>query len=124
MQTLTRSAWLLLAGVHIPPAMAAPFPGLMAQLYGVAPAGDVALMLSHRAMLFLAIVLACLWGAFAPAARRPLSLIVAISILGFLWLYLSAGAPEGALRTIAIADGIALAPLVVVLIQAWTERTG
>jgi hypothetical protein len=79
-------------------------------------------MLAHRAFLFLAVAVACLWGAFDPEARRPLSVVVMISITGFLILYIAAGAPPGPLRRIALVDAAALAPLAWVLLQAWGPR--
>jgi hypothetical protein len=119
MEVITRLAWLFLAAIHVPPALVAVFPGLMGRLYGVAPAGEIGLMLSHRAVLFLAVAVGCAWGAFDPDARRPLSLVVTISVAGFLWLFVTAGAPRGALRTIAIVDAIAMVPLAWILLQAW-----
>ena len=77
------------------------------------------MMLSHRAVLFLAVAVGCAWGAFDPDARRPLSLVVTISLAGFLWLYVTAGAPRGSLRNIAIVDAIGMVPLAWILLQAW-----
>ena len=79
-------------------------------------------MLAHRAFLFLAVAFGCLWGALDAEARRPLSVIVMISIVGFLILYIAAGTPPGPLRRIALVDAAALAPLAWVLLQAWGPR--
>ena len=122
MDTINRLAWILLAAIHAPPAMAALMPGMMGKLYGVAPQGEVGLMLAHRACLFLAVAFGCLWGALDAEARRPLSVIVMISIVGFLILYIAAGTPPGPLRRIALVDAAALAPLAWVLLQAWGPR--
>ena len=122
MDTFNRLAWILLAAIHAPPAMAAFMPGMMGKLYGVAPQGEVGLMLAQRAFLFLAVAFGCLWGALDAEARRPLSVIVMISIVGFLILYIAAGTPPGPLRRIALVDAAALAPLAWVLLQAWGPR--
>jgi hypothetical protein len=45
--------------------------------------------------------------------------VVTISVAGFLWLFVAAGSPRGALRTIAIVDAIAMVPLAWILLQAW-----
>ena len=85
----------------------------------MAPDGDLGVLIAHRGVLFLAIVIACVIAVFDPPARRALGVVVAISVIGFLALYLRAGAPPGPLRTIAIADAVALLPLAVVLYAAW-----
>jgi hypothetical protein len=112
-------AWILLALVHVMPAAVLARPGLITSLYGVEAAGDLGVLLIHRGSLFLAIVLVCLYAAWEPGARRAASLVVAISVVSFLAIYVSAGAPSGSLRLIALADFIALAPLGLVAWQAW-----
>jgi hypothetical protein len=88
-------------------------------LYGVSPTGSSGVLLIHRGALFLAVVVVALFAAFAPEARRAATLLVGISVVGFLLVYYVAGAPEGALRTIAIVDVLALAPLALVSWNAW-----
>lgn len=119
METLTKIAWFALAAIHTPPALVVAAPNLIQRLYDVEPHGDVGVLLSHRGALFAAITAACIMGAMEPAARRALGLVVAISVIGFLFLYFRAGAPAGPLRTIMIADLIALAPLAWIVAQAW-----
>ena len=119
METLVRIAWGLLAAVHLMPAFVFFAPAMGERLYGVAPDGDVGLLIVHRGALFLAILVTSLFAMFNPAVRRAASVIVAISVVGFLFAYARAGMPEGALRTIAIADLVALAPLALVSWAAW-----
>jgi hypothetical protein len=116
---LTKIAWGLLALIHVSPAAVFFSPGLVTKLYRIESGGDLSTLLNHRGALFLAIVAACLFGAFDPSSRRAVSVIVAISVIGFLIVYARAGMPQGALRSIAMADAIALLPLVWVLYQAW-----
>jgi hypothetical protein len=119
MELVTKLAWLLLGLIHLPPAGVLVSPGLLASLYGVDPAGDLGLLMRHRGALFLAVAAASSLAAFDPPARRALSVVVALSVLGFLALYLAARAPAGPLRTIAIADALALVPLAWVIVAAW-----
>lgn len=118
MEVVLKLAWVLLALVHLTPAMAFFVPSTLRRLYGIAPTGDVGVLLIHRGALFLAIVSACLYACFETSARRATSIVVAISVVGFLVTYVRSGAPTG-LRPIAIADGVALAPLALAVFGAW-----
>lgn len=119
MEVLTKIAWATLALIHASPSVVAFAPGLTRRLYGIDANGDLHVLLTHRGVLFLAIVAACLFGMFEPSARRALSIVVAVSIIGFLLVYLRAGMPSGALRTIAIVDLVGLVPLAWVLFAGW-----
>lgn len=100
---IDRLAWALLALLHLPPALALARPGMMETLYGVPRAEPTFLLLQHRAALFVAIMLICLWAAADPGVRRLASVVAALSMLSFLLLYWLAGTPA-ALRSIALAD--------------------
>ena len=75
----------------------------------------MALLLRHRGAFFLGVVCVCLWGLIDASSRRLASALVAWSMLSFLWLYVGAGRPEGALEKIARLDLLGLIPLGVVL---------
>ena len=122
MEATSKLAWGLLALAHLSPAAVAFAPLLVERLYGISPNGDLGLLIAHRGVLFLAILAACVVAAFDAPARRALSLVVAISVTGFLILYLRAGAPSGPLRTIAVVDAMALLPLAFVLVAAWRPQ--
>ncbi len=122
METALKLAWGTLALIHLSPAAVALSPRMVQRLYGQSPTGDIGLLLAHRGSLFAAIFAACCLAIFDAPARRALSLVVAISILGFLWLYLRARAPSGPLRTIAIVDSAALLPLIFVTAEAWAAQ--
>lgn len=100
---LDRLAWLLLALLHLSPAMALVRPAIIETLYGVAPESAAFPLVRHRAALFLAIVAICVWAMADPGVRRLASVACAMSMLSFLLLYRMAGAPR-ALRTVAMAD--------------------
>lgn len=114
-----KGAWFLLAAVHLPPAAVLVSPGLVGTLYGIDPDGPAGLLLVHRGALFLAVVAAALFAAFDPGARRVCTVVLGISMVGFLALYALAGMPDGSLRTIALVDAVALLPLAVVTAAAW-----
>lgn len=111
-------AWWTLVLVHIMPAAAAFSPRLRQRMYGVTEDAALGVILSHRGVLFIAVAGACAYAAF-DAASRPLAAIIAsISVLGFLIVYAKAGAPKP-LRTIALIDLIAIAPLALAAGAAW-----
>ena len=105
-----RICWLLLALIHMPPAIALFVPSMLERLYGLDSDGGAFVLVHHRAALFLGVVVTCVWAFFDPNARGLACLIVAISMASFLLLYWNAGAPVN-LRSIAIADLIGLFPL-------------
>lgn len=96
-------AWIALALVHLMPALAFFRPATLTVLYGINADNRLFLLMHHRAALFLAVVVACLWAAWRPEARQVAGLVTAISMLGFLWLFWRAGSPAP-LRTIARVD--------------------
>ncbi|MEO0981307.1 MAG: hypothetical protein AAFX03_01495 [Pseudomonadota bacterium] len=122
MEAAVKLAWGLLALVHLPPAAVAIAPRLVERLYGVSPGGDMGVMLVHRGVLFFAVLAVAVLALFDPSARRAASLVAAISIGGFLAVYAAAGAPAGPLRRIAWVDLAALAPLALVVFEAWRPR--
>ena len=112
---IERAAWAILALVHLTPALALFAPSLLTRLYGVEAGNPVYVLMHHRAALFLAVFVACVWCAIDPAPRKLGVIVVAISMVSFLALYFANGSPV-ALRQIAIADLIGLPALVFV---AW-----
>lgn len=115
---LVTLAWLTLMLVHTPPALATFSAKLRQRMYGVEAGGPLGVILVHRGVLFLAVAAVCVFGAFAPSARVAAALVVTISLIGFLAAYLVGGSPKR-LRTIALIDTIALAPLALALIDVW-----
>jgi hypothetical protein len=118
---IQRIAWSVLAAIHVAPAVAFFRPALLVKLYGVDSRRDEFLLLRHRAALFLAIFIACLWAVFDPQARRVAAVTAAISMLSFLWLYWSFGSPP-ALRTIAFADAAGLPFLAFCFLKAFAVK--
>lgn len=111
-------AWVALALIHTPPALAAFSPALRKRMYGVEEGGALGLILAHRGVLFLAVAVACVFAAFNVEARPLATIVTAISLLGFLIGYALMGAPKR-LRTIALTDAVGLIPLAAVLVEAW-----
>ncbi len=104
---LERMAWGVLALIHLSPAAALFVPSLITKLYGIPAGSDAFTLLHHRAALFLVIFIGCIWAIFDPDVRRFAVVGTALSMLGFLAIYIMGGQPD-ALRSIAIADGIGL----------------
>ncbi len=115
---IERAAWGLLALVHITPALALFAPSLLTRLYGVQSGEPLFLLMHHRAALFLAMFIACIWCAIDPEQRKLGVIVVAISMISFLALYFANGSPA-ALRQIAIADLIGLPALAFVAWEAF-----
>ncbi len=116
MPLLTAAAWILLALVHLLPALALFLPKLITRLYGLAPGSANFLLMHHRAALFLGIVIACVWSAFDPRPRPLAAVMTALSMLSFLALY-GLGKQPRELRSIAIADLVGLPALAFVVWQ-------
>jgi hypothetical protein len=112
---IERICWTILALIHAMPAFAAFRPALISRLYGVDPGADVFTLLHHRAALFLAVVVICVWAAFRPEVRQLASIAVGISMVSFVLIWWLSGMPP-ALRTIAVADLIGVPFL---LYAAW-----
>lgn len=98
-----RILWLVLAVGHALPVLSLFRPGMLVQLYGIAPDGDLATLLRHRGALFLAIVIVAVWSAFDPRVRKLGLAVVGTSLIAFLGLYLTGGSSPG-LRQIAVVD--------------------
>ena len=124
MEILVKAAWAILALVHVAPATALFSPGMLGRLYGIAPGDDLGLLMTHRAALFLAVFTLCLFSVVDPAVRRAATVAIALSLLAFLFLYVRAGLPHGALRTVALVDVGALVPLLIVSVAAWRSPAG
>lgn len=122
MERAATLSWLFLALIHAAPAAAFFVPSLIERLYGVPPAGEIGLLLQHRAALFVAVLIAAGTAAVHAPSRRLATLVVATSMMTFLWLYLREGSPER-LRSIFIADLVGLAPLALVAWEAWAKTT-
>jgi hypothetical protein len=119
MDILTRISWGLLMLLHLPPALPVLMPSMIERLYGVPATGAVGLLLLHRSVLF-ALVALCAGAALVhEPSRRLASVLLAVSMLGFLTLYAKAGFPAGPLRGIALADLAGVPALVFVLWRAW-----
>jgi hypothetical protein len=110
-------AFLALAVVHLLPIAPIFAPEALTRLYGVSPA-DTALLvlLRHRAVLLALVGLLCLWAAAAETVRPAALAAAALNLASFLAFMALYGNPAGPLRTVALVDLIALAPLAV---AAW-----
>jgi hypothetical protein len=116
---IVKIAWAILAAIHALPALAFFRPAMIGRLYRITSDNPLFALMQHRAALFLVIFMLCVWAAFDPGSRRVASVGVGISMLSFLFLYWSAGAPPG-LKTIAMTDLVGIPFLAFVLWKAFT----
>ena len=108
----TALAFAVVGAIHLMPVAPVFVPETLSRLYGIAPDDSTLLVLMrHRALLLALVRILCLWGSWWAPVRSAALLAAAINVLGFLSFYALYGNPAGALRTIAIADLIALPPL-------------
>jgi hypothetical protein len=121
MEMLTKAAWGLLVLIHCTPAAVVFSPSLTTKLYGVDATSAVGVLLVHRGALFLAIVAAGLFALFDPDVRRACSVILAISMIGYLVVYAQGGLPPGPLRQVAFVDLAGLIPLGFAAFMAWAR---
>ena len=119
---LTVLSFLFLALLHLMPAAASLRPEVLTALYGVQPGDPAFALLQHRAALFAAVLVLCVWAAVDPQPRRAAALAAAISMLSFLWIYFTSGQPPR-LRTIALADLAGLPALAFTLVAAFRPAT-
>ena len=114
----TALAFAVVGAIHLMPVAPVFVPETLSRLYGIAPTDSTMLVLMrHRALLLALVGILCLWASWAPGVRPAALLAAAINVVGFLGFYALYGNPAGALRTIAIADLVALPPLA---FAAWT----
>lgn len=116
---LQLTSWILLALVHATPALALFRPGLLTTLYRLEPDNPLFSLMHHRAALFLAVLVVCIWCAFDPAVRKLGVVVVGLSMVSFLAIYWQAGSPV-ALKRIAMADLLGLVPLAMAAWGAFT----
>lgn len=117
MMLLIRLAWLALAAIHLLPAFGLISSAVRLRLYGVEPTGTMAILLSHRALIFAAIVLVSLTAAAVQAVRPGAAFAVSVSVVSFLIAYALGGLPAGALRQVALVDCAAVPLLILVWID-------
>jgi hypothetical protein len=110
---LVKVSWIILALIHLAPALAFFKPSLLSSLYGADPSSITHLLLHHRAALFVSVFVACIWALLRPEARMLAAVLVGLSMVSFLILYINGSTPQN-LRMIAIADLIGLPFLMIV----------
>lgn len=114
----TAIAFLIVAVIHLLPIAPVFAPGTLVRLYGIAPDDTTLLLLMrHRALLLGLVGVLCFWAAGASSVRPAALLAATLNVAGFLGFYALYGMPAGALRTIALADLLAIPPLA---FAAWT----
>lgn len=104
----------VVAAIHLLPVAGVVDAAALTRLYGVAVDDpNLAILLRHRAVLFAIVGGVLLYAAFRPALQPTAFVVGLVSVVAFLWLAWSTGGYNAALRTVVIADVVALACLVV-----------
>ncbi len=98
----------------------------LTRLYGIAfDDPNLVILMRHRAVLFGLLGAFVVRAAFKPALRVPAFVAAAVAIGAFLWIALSVGGYNAQLRTVVIADVVALGLTVVaVVLHAIARRAG
>jgi len=105
-------AFAIVGIIHLLPVAPVFAPEMLSRLYGIAPTDTTLLVLMrHRALLLALVGILCLWASWSPSVRPAALVAAAINVAGFLGFYALYGMPSGALRTIALADLVAIPPL-------------
>ena len=117
---LVATAWIGLALIHLLPSLGVASNTVRRQLYGVAPHGDMAVLLAHRGVIFAALVIGAFAASLWESMRYPCAVPISISVLGFLAVYIRGGAPAGPLRRLALADLAAIPLLLLVWYDVWS----
>lgn len=112
------AAWLLVALIHTPPAIAAFSPKLRVRMYRVEETPSLGVILAHRGVLFLAVAATCVFAALDANARQLATIVAGVSVFGFLIVYAAARFPKS-LRSIALMDVIAAIALILAGLDAW-----
>ena len=113
-----KSSWAILALTPLIPALALVRPSLLETLYAIDPYSPAYVLVWHRAAMFAMAVVICVWAIFRADVRPLASIAMAISMLGFLGLFVLNGSPPS-LRMIALFDLAGLPVLGFVAWSAW-----
>lgn len=87
MQMLETVCWLLLALIHLTPALAFFKPDLIQKLYGIDKHNPLFAILHHRAALFLSVFLVLIWAACDVQIRPVAGSIATVSMISFIYIY-------------------------------------
>lgn len=120
MHRILTALFLILALIHLLPALSVFAPSKIASLYAVSPSDKAMLtLLQHRALFFAILCAGFVWAAFYPQYRGPVLIAGVISMAGFLIIAGQHGELAGGLRKIVVADIIGLAVAVLAAALMW-----
>ena len=111
---------LVVAAIHLLPAVGVPGPERLSALYGIGVSDpNLELLLRHRAVLFAVFGGVMLAGAFHDPLRLAALLVGTVSVASFLALARALGPLNAPLDRVVLADGLALVLLVGALLAHW-----
>jgi hypothetical protein len=119
--TLVSILLVLVGLVNFAPVLGLLGANRLAGLYGIAePAGDLEVLLRHRALLFGLVGGFIIWSAFKPTFQPVAMLMAAVSMLGYVVLVWLVGEPGAQLYRVALVDIVAsLALLAAMILFRW-----
>lgn len=111
---------LIPAFIHLLPLSGLLGAEALARLYGLDfSEPNLAILMRHRAVLFGMLGIALAIAAFRPAWRGPAIVAGLASVLSFLWLAWDAGSYNERIARVVLADGVALASLLLASLLHW-----
>ena len=114
---------IIVAVIHVLPLAGVLGVSQLASLYAISIHNtNLEILMRHRAVLFGIVGLFFAYAAFKPVFQ-PVSFVMAfVSITTFLFLAISVGDLNPALRTVFIADLVALAALLIAVVSYYFQR--
>lgn len=114
MQRVVVAILILVGIVNLLPAIGVLSPARLASLYGIAaPAGDLEILLRHRAVLFAIVGGLLIAAAFHAPLRWAAIVAGLVSMLSFVVIAWLVGEPNTALRRVVLVDIVASAALAI-----------
>lgn len=111
---LITTVLLLVAAIHLAPAIGVLGRPRLAKLYGVSIEGpDLEILMRHRAILFGLLGVFLAFSAFTPALFAAGLVAAFISLASFVWLMFSVGKYNQSLRKLLMVDMVALVLVVI-----------
>lgn len=117
MQLVVTVCWLLLALIHLSPALAFFAPKLISKLYGLEANNPLFALMHHRAALFVIVFACAIFAALYQQIRPFACFAIGFSMLSFIFIYFKNGRPKP-LEKIFKVDLIGFLPLLVVCAEA------
>ena len=123
MERIMQAVLIVVGLINAAPLLGIESGARLGELYGIAPpAGDLEILMRHRALLFGLIGGLIITSAYRPALRPTAVVIGLTSMLGFIVLALLGDEMGEQIRNVAVIDAFASAALIAVLLPRLVRR--